>query len=1159
MSWLRRWLARLGKVGIGLIVLAGLVMVSFFASLPEIIRQVAVRQVPKAIGRPISIEDIDLNLFTGRLAIKKLRLGERTGPQAFVAFERLEARIALFALVRQNIRVRDFRLVGPVVRVVRGADGKLNFDDLMPATKERPLAREPTKWTFTLDHAAIERGQVIVEDRAVTPTADWSIQDFALETSGVSTRPNAPPGKLKGSLRLGAAALDIRWDSFQQAPVRVAGAVTLTGFNLTRVRPYLPPNLAAAFASGTLGIDLKVAYTRTEEGLQSARASGEAAVEKVALVKPGTTDALVGFARLGVGLKQFDLEAREVVLSLVELTGFDAGLRRDKSGQIDLLAIFQKPDGAQAKADGTGSASPKEMPPPAPAESAPPSGAEPPAKPWQVRVEQIKMDGAKLAFTDESVAPAAKFSAVLGVQVGVEYGPTPEGKQTVRAQGDVTVSTIALERPSTKETMVAVSRLAVGLKSFDLAAQEVIVSRVELAGLDAKVRRDKTGQLDIVAVAKGKEEPASPTPKVEPARPPTATRGAPAPQPWKIAVERTKITGKVQFSDESVSPTVQLPVNNLDIGFDNFTWPVRGPASLTLSAALPGSGTLKAKGPITVQPFDAQVSLTMRDAAIEPYQSYMPVNARFSGRFNGDSKNRVALKDGKMILASKGTSWADKFEARLPGAESPMIAIERMDLVDIDFDWPTKATVAKAGFLRPAVEIERGADGVLNVTKFVKAPEEPPAGAKPEEPAKPAAPAKPDEKAKPGEKAGTPAPAAGDGTAAAGAKPPSLLETMKLEFSEIRLEDGTVRFIDRTTDPAFSEDLSKMNLVVTGLSNQPDSRAKLVFTTVIGGDAGLDIRGDVGAIGQPLYIDLAGEMRDLQLPAVNPYSDKAIAWLIRQGDLKYKFTVKIDHDQLTATNDVVVGKLKVAKSKAANDTVKARLGLPLGLIVALIKDLDGNIVLHVPIQGSLKDPKFDLSDVIWTSIKNVLVNVLTSPFKLIGSLFTKGEKIEEPKVDPVTFPPGSAALTPAMEQHLLRVGDFMRRTPYVTLTMHPVVTPADEEALKAAELSNRLQQFAKERSLTDPQKVLSAYFQAKLPDEKPPKTIDEQMALLRQREPAPTAKLASLQADRVAVTKERLVKKEGIQDKRLLAGEAGKPADAATEGGVTFSIGEGDE
>jgi len=197
--------------------------------------------------------------------------------------------------------------------------------------------------------------------------------------------------------------------------------------------------------------------------------------------------------------------------------------------------------------------------------------------------------------------------------------------------------------------------------------------------------------------------------------------------------------------------------------------------------------------------------------------------------------------------------------------------------------------------------------------------------------------------------------------------------------------------------------------------------------------------------------------------------------------------------------------------------------------------------------------------VIWSSIKNVLVNVLASPFRLIGSLFSKGDKIEEPKVNPVTFPPGSLVLTPSMEQHLLRVADFMRRTPYVTLTMHPVVAPADLEALKSTEVAARLQQFAKEKGISDPPKILAAYFKEKMPDEKPPKAVEEQLRLLREREAVPDAKVKEMQEQRVAVTKERLVKKEGIQDKRLIPGEANKAPSGAAEGMVEFTVGGSDE
>ena len=57
-----------------------------------------------------------------------------------------------------------------------------------------------------------------------------------------------------------------------------------------------------------------------------------------------------------------------------------------------------------------------------------------------------------------------------------------------------------------------------------------------------------------------------------------------------------------------------------------------------------------------------------------------------------------------------------------------------------------------------------------------------------------------------------------------------------------------------------------------------------------------------------------------------------------------------------------------------------------------------------------------------------------------------------------------------------------------------------------------------------------------------PKTVEEQMQLLREREPAPEAKVKELEEKRLAVTKEKLVKSEGIQDKRLPVGAPKKPA-----------------
>jgi len=958
-----------------LLVLGG----AFLWALPELIRRQAVTQIPKITGRAASIGDIDLNLFTGRLVVKKFRLAERDPQRDFVEFERLEARWSWPSLLTAHIRLKDVQLVSPTVQLARTGPREFNFSDLLGLIPPADPKAKPSRWTFTMERLGLVLGSIVIRDEAVSPPATWRIQGLTIKAGDLTTRAGQPAGSLAIQSKVGDSPFELSSSEIRLAPGAVSLGLGIKDFDLIQVLPYVPPAVPAGPSGGRLGFKIKIGIERGAEGVTRAVVSGDMSLDDLQLIRPGRKAPFMTVPHLGLRLKEADLISRVIVVSDVEIVGLNGQALRDKSGVIDLLQAVAPPPAAAAL-------------PPAAARPAPQA---PPAPQAQ----------------DDKAGPAFKFL------------------------------------------------------------------------------------LEKLALSKG----------------------------------------TLTFLDEMVSPPTTLALSDLTLSLESVAWPVVGPARLSIGAGLPGSGRVEIKGSLIPQPLDMTWTMTVRDAPIEPYQSYMPVSARFSGRYNGDSKNRVALKGGKMILTSTGTSWADKFEARFPGAERPSLTIERMELVSIDLDWPNRAKVAKAGFRRLQAEIERGKDGSLDIVKLFGGPAAPAGGPAPAQTA-------------PAPSAPAPAPAP---------KPKGLLETMGLQFDEIRLEEGGVRFLDRSTEPAFSEDLSNMDLRVTGLGNKRDQRAKLVFTSLIGADGKLDIRGDLGAIGAPLYLDLVGEIRDLKLPVVNPYSDQTMAWLIQRGNLKYTFNLKIDNDQITAMNEVLVEKLRVVKSSRPDDNVKARLGLPLGLIVALIKDGNGNIVVKVPVSGSLKDPKFDLSETIWSAVKNVLVNVLASPFRLIGRMFSSEEKLEEPKVNPVTFPAGSAVLSPGMEQHLLRVADFVRQTPYIALTLHPVVAPGDLEAIKAEALAAKVQQFAKERGIAEQVMAIRGYFADRLPGETLPPTPDAQLALLRDREPVPEAKVKQIEDKRLAVTKERLVKREGIQEKRLLGGAAKRATTG--EGGVEFAIGEGDE
>ena len=55
-----------------------------------------------------------------------------------------------------------------------------------------------------------------------------------------------------------------------------------------------------------------------------------------------------------------------------------------------------------------------------------------------------------------------------------------------------------------------------------------------------------------------------------------------------------------------------------------------------------------------------------------------------------------------------------------------------------------------------------------------------------------------------------------------------------------------------------------------------------------------------------------------------------------------------------------------------------------------MKDREGKIILDVPIEGSLDDPKFRIGKVVARAIVNILEKVATSPFSLLGAVFGGG-------------------------------------------------------------------------------------------------------------------------------------------------------------------------
>ncbi len=142
-------------------------------------------------------------------------------------------------------------------------------------------------------------------------------------------------------------------------------------------------------------------------------------------------------------------------------------------------------------------------------------------------------------------------------------------------------------------------------------------------------------------------------------------------------------------------------------------------------------------------------------------------------------------------------------------------------------------------------------------------------------------------------------------------------------------------------------------------------------------------------------IDIDYKLYGTQLSPFSPYSDTYVAHPIVQGDLIYENSTRIRDKHLESSNNIVLDDFTFGQ-KTDYDGL---YNLPVRLAVGLLKDKNGDIVLDLPIEGDLDDPEYKYSKAIWTAVKNVIVNIVTAPFKFIGNQFG----IEEEKLEQLNF------------------------------------------------------------------------------------------------------------------------------------------------------------
>jgi uncharacterized protein involved in outer membrane biogenesis len=1106
----------------------------------------------------------------GRAVLNGATISDDT--RRLVAADRLE----LVGLDAQwpKVRVQRVRLARPRSTIGRDREGRLTVMDLVeslkrpadaapPAAKPAPL---PPDFAIEVGEISVEDGRLRLDDATVEPPTRLRLAPIRLTARDLSW-----PSRGPATITLTAATPDGGTIETQGTvaldPVGLDLRTHLVGVTLAPYHPYLP---LAGRVQGHLDGDLAMKGTVGEKVEMGAR--GALAFSDLAFADGDGSTPLLTVGRLELTGLDYAWPAT-VTVDRVHMRKSWVRMERRADGSIPLTTILAARRTARAPAE-------KEPAPTTPPSSTPPA---PTAPAVSLTVHEVLFEDGAASIMDAAVTPTAKVE-IAGVRLvarefawparapipvrletptpgagtvtargaldlthqsldlelhpaGVDLAPMQpylpvRGQATGKASGDLQLHATLEPLAITARGTASVTDMALGdggkplVSATKLEASGIewawpaslVVDRVTLEKPWAQIERAADGSFPLRALLEPPARPTAPPAAAAPAEPRAAPAAAGSAPQLDLRVRRAAVrAGVFSIIDSTVRPTARDEIKDAALFVRNFTWPAREPADIRLRATTATGGTVDARGQIRLdtQAVDLQLSLKQMDLATA--QAFLPSRVTLAGKVDTDLRVKGTLTP--LAVAATGQLAVD--DTTMGDGQRMLAYIKRVDVTGLDADWPRRVTIQRLAIDKPWALVEREADGSLPLITLLL-----PNGIPRAAPTSSA-------------RGRAPAPPAGTGPA--------------ITVGTLAVDEGFVRFVDRGTTPAFAEEASRIAVSGRDLGTARGTKGQLSLAGRLTGGAPFELKGTIGALGGPVNLDLEGKLTDFPLPRVNPYSNRLIGWIARRGAFGTTVRYRVVDDVLTATNDIVLGQPDFAPSRSG-DAVRDRVGVPLGMLISLLKNAKGEVKLAVPISGNVASRQLNFDDAFWEAVRKTALGVATLPLSWVGKIFySEDARVETVSIWPVYFEAGSTTFAKDFDRHVERLAGFLREAPGVNLSMKPVLTVDDIAALKREAVRGRVDAAAREGEGGAPA-AAARLFAEHFPGRPVPASVDAIVSELARDEPSAAAAARALTDQRVKATLARLQAGGKVGADRLRVSDGVVPVEGSGLGRIEFEI-----
>jgi uncharacterized protein involved in outer membrane biogenesis len=971
------------------------------------------------MGRHVAIESVSINPLTLTVLAEGISVKENNGVN-FLSVRSLFVDFSIASLFKLAPVSTCYEMDSPVINLVLKEDNTFNFSDLLEMSDQdstAPSPEEPKNFGLKVSNAKILNGQIHFSDQIRKQA--HHIENLNLSLPFLSTLEADKDTTVLADLEcsLNQAGIKIRLESRPFTPGRDTTVTLETGtIDLLTYVEYMPLPETLFLNQMETSLDLAATYSQAGNPEKpSLILKGNVTLANMDIQDADHTPVLT-VPQIDLTFAPADLLDKQLGIAGLKILSPKIFLARDAGGRLNIFKYL--PEGQKPAEAGN-------TPEPEKSEDKPEIAG------FVVQVDTAQIVDASLSFTD--AANKSAFATVLSPvsiqanNVTAKQGVTgqysislkTEADERIASDGRFSTTPLDIEGRVTLEQLVlkkylpyveyfinfdiqegqldldagfALSedagkffavinnrelRLA-NLKVWDPVNQEIPVSipeiRITESFADTKNQRFDLGkiQTDQGEIFLKRQADGSinlvnnllPDLSDAQGRQKSADKASPEGSAWQISLSEFSLDNyKIDLVDETQKDPVQIKLSDIRVQAENFkTWGDET-SGVAVGMAWNETGKIEIKGDLVLSALTADLAVSLDKIDIQSFQPY------FTDQVNLLVTQGVVQTQGSVLLdlkvnasprvAFKGKTSVTDFVSlgKFSGQEFFKCSSLYLSGMDISL-LPVKAAVQDISLTDFYSRVIISEKGNINLKQIMAGSEK--------------------------EKTNSPAsPAASSNTESAGLRP-------EIIISNVTLQGGEIYYEDNFTQPNVSADMKKIAGQVKGLSSiEGDAPADLQLRGLHGRSSPLDIAGRISPLTEKQFLDLNISFKDIELTRFSPYSAKYIGYEIEKGKLVLDLNYQIDGNALKAKNRFFLDQFTLGQKVDSEDATS----LPVSLAISLLKNSEGQIDLDVPLSGDLDDPEFSFSVAFLEVLGNLIMKVITSPFKFLGALVGGGEDL----------------------------------------------------------------------------------------------------------------------------------------------------------------------